>query len=133
MSKESHSEAETSLWKQVVSLWDMEVRQDLESIGKALHQNYSGWVIGKDQTHDYDAALASAGPSAPCVLRYALKPLKIAVFDDHVGVVHYTYEAEVQAEGKTQETIRGRWTEIYLQKSGAWQMISASGGPDGQR
>lgn len=133
MSKDPQSEAEISLWKQVVSLWEMEVRQDLESIQKALHQNYSGWVTGKDQAHDYHAALASVGPSAPRVLRYTLKPLKITVFDDHVGVVHYTYEAEVQAERNVQETIRGRWTEMYLRKSGAWQMIAVSGGPDGQR
>lgn len=133
MTDKPHSETEKSLWDQVVSLWDMEVKQDLDSVAGVLHRNYSGWVTGKDQPHDYQAALASVGPSSPRVLRYALKPLRIAIFDDRIGVVHYTYEAEVQADGGPRETVSGRWTEMYLRQDGVWKMISVSGGPDGQR
>lgn len=51
-----------------------------------------------------------------------------------VGVVHYSYVAEVQAgEQRTRKAVSGRWTEVYLKQGGAWQMIAVSGGPDGER
>lgn len=124
---------QAGLWAQVVALWDMAVRRDVVAIAKALHPAYSGWVTGTQKPHDIDAALASVGPSSPSIRRYALTPLHVAVFDGIAGVAHYTYEAEVEVGADDMKTITGRWTEMYLRKNDAWQMVSVSGGPDGQR
>lgn len=130
---ESHTGEQAELWRQVVALWDMAVRRDVESIAAALHPDYSGWVTGTDHPHDFHAAIAAVGPSSPPIRRYELNPLQIAVFDGVAGVAHYTYEAEVEIGAAHTQSITGRWTEMYLRKNDAWQMVSVSGGPDGQR
>nr|WP_295470389.1 nuclear transport factor 2 family protein [Mesorhizobium sp.] len=124
---------QAGLWAQVVALWDMAVRRDVISIANALHPAYSGWVTGNERPHDFQAAMASVGPPSPPIRRYDLTPLHVAVFDGVAGVAHYTYEAEVDSGGDRIQSIAGRWTEMYLRKNGAWQMVSVSGGPDGQR
>lgn len=130
---ENPTSEQAGLWAQVVTLWDMAVRRDVESIVKALHPDYSGWVTGTDRPHDAQAAIAAVGPSSPQIRRYDLKPLHVAIFDGVAGVAHYAYEAEVDAGEDHTQTVAGRWTEMYLRKNGAWQMVSVSGGPDGQR
>ncbi|MEY9180893.1 hypothetical protein ABIG06_002749 [Bradyrhizobium sp. USDA 326] len=55
------------------------------------------------------------------------------MFDGKVGVVHYTYVAEVESSTNASKTVSGRWSEMYLRKDGQWSMISVSGGPDGER
>jgi len=130
---ENLTSEQAGLWTRVVALWDMAVRRDTHSITAALHPDYSGWVTGTDHPHDVHAAIAAVGPSSPQIRRYDLKPLHVAIFDGVAGVAHYAYEAEVEAGEDHSQTIAGRWTEMYLRKNGAWQMISVSGGPDGQR
>ena len=130
---ENPTSEQAGLWAQVVALWDMAVRRDTQSIAAALHPDYSCWVTGTDNPHDVQAAIAAVGPSSPQIRRYDLKPLHVAIFDGVAGVAQYTYEAEVDTAAGGTQIITGRWTEMYLRKNGAWQMVSVSGGPDGQR
>ncbi|WP_454642122.1 nuclear transport factor 2 family protein [Bradyrhizobium liaoningense] len=127
------SEDQHGLWARVEALWKMSVAQDTASVADALHPNYVGWVTGQPQPHSRDAAIASVGPSCPRVLTYKLQPLSVVVFDGKVGVVHYTYVAEVESGTNASKTVSGRWSEMYLRKDGQWSMISVSGGPDGER
>lgn len=127
------TEEQRGLWARVDALWKMSAAQDTSSAADALHPDYVGWVTGQSEPHGRDAAIASVGPSSPRVLSYKLQPLSIAVFDDTTGVVHYTYVAEVECGPNASKTVSGRWSEMYLRKNGQWIMISASGGPDGER
>lgn len=127
------SAEQRELWRRVGALWKLTTTQDAERIGAVIHPDYSGWVTGQALPHGRDAAIASAGPSSPRVLGYDLKPLGITVFDGIVGIVHYSYVADVRSGTETPRHIAGRWTEIYLRKDGEWLMISVSGGPDGER
>lgn len=126
-------EEQQSLLDHVVYLWELARQQDAEQVRKLLHPYYSGWVTGLDKPHDYETAVRSIGPGTPRLLRYHLKPLQVTVFDHEVGVVHYCYEAQVEGRDGGEELVRGRWSEIYMRRDGAWIMISVSGGPDGQR
>lgn len=127
------SQEERDLWDHVTELWEIARRRETAPIRKLLHRDYSGWVTGLDAPHDYEAAVASVGPETPRVLRYRLKPLKVSVFDHEVGVVHYSYEADVESAGGATQHIGGRWTEVYKRRGNAWLMIAVSGGPDGMR
>ncbi len=133
MAPDQLTEEQRELWARVESLWNMFVAQDTASVADALHPNYVGWVTGQPRPHGRDAAIASAGPSAPRVLTYRLQPLSIAVFDGTIGVVHYMYVAEVESDPNGPTTVSGRWSETYLRKNGRWIMIAVSGGPDGER
>ncbi|WP_448040452.1 nuclear transport factor 2 family protein [Bradyrhizobium liaoningense] len=134
MALDRFSEQQHELWARVEALWKMSVAQDAASVANALHPNYVGWVTGQPQPHGRDAAIASVGPSSPRVLTYKLQPLSIVLFDGTVGVVHYTYVAQVEDSGtNASKTVSGRWSEMYLRKDGQWSMISVSGGPDGER
>jgi len=127
------TEEQHELWARVEALWKMSVAQDAASVADALHADYVGWVTGQPQPHGREAAIASIGQSSPRVLTYQLQPLSIAVFDGTVGVVHYTYVAQVESGPNAVKTVSGRWSEMYLRKKGRWIMISVSGGPDGER
>jgi hypothetical protein len=107
--------------------------RETDHVRDALHPKYTGWVTGQARPHDREAAVASVGPSSPHVLNYKLEPLSINVFDDVVGVVHYSYVAEVASSSDTSKSVSGRWSEVYLRKHGEWVMVSVSGGPDGER
>ncbi|GEO84933.1 MULTISPECIES: nuclear transport factor 2 family protein [Alphaproteobacteria] len=127
------SQDERDLWEHVTELWEIARRREAGPVRKLLHRDYSGWVTGLDLVHDYEAAVASVGPGTPRVLRYRLKPLKITIFDQEVGVVHYSYEADVEADDGTTRHVGGRWTEVYKRRGNGWLMITVSGGPDGMR
>lgn len=127
------SEEQRELWERVDALWRMSVTRDTARVADALHPDYIGWVTGQAQPHSRNAAIASVGPSSPRVSNYTLQPLSIAVFDGMVGVVHYTYVAEVKSGTNASKAVSGRWSEVYLRKNGEWKMISVSGGPDGER
>lgn len=127
------SQEQRELWEHVTDLWEVARRRETAPVRKLLHRDYTGWVTGLDTPHDYEAAVASVGPGTPQVLRYRLKPLKVTVFDHEVGVVHYSYEADVEAVDGTPKQIAGRWTEIYKRRGSGWLMIAVSGGPDGMR
>lgn len=121
------------LWSRVDALWQMSLSPDTAPVDAALHSDYSGWVTGQDQPHGREAAIASVGPSSPRTLNYELQPLGINIFDGIVGVVHYTYTAEIESGTGSSKSVAGRWSEVYLKKNGEWIMISVSGGPDGER
>jgi hypothetical protein len=126
------SEEQAQLWSRVDALWKLSLTRDAAPVRYSLHPSYTGWVTGQPEPHDREAAVASVGPSSPRVLSYRLTPLRITIFDGIVGVVHYSYVAEVEA-GADSKNVPGRWSEVYLRKNGEWLMISVSGGPDGQR
>lgn len=127
------SHEQRDLWEHVTALWEVARRRETGPVRKLLHREYTGWVTGLDAPHDYEAAVASVGPGTPQVLRYRLMPLKVTIFDYEVGVVHYSYEAEVETEEGGVKPIAGRWTEVYKRRGSGWLMVAVSGGPDGMR
>ncbi|BAK66257.1 hypothetical protein SLG_15820 [Sphingobium sp. SYK-6] len=133
MAPDRFSQAQGELWACVEALWEMAAAQNMASVTDALHPDYVGWVTGQPRPHDRDAAIAAIGPSTPRILAYRLQPLGVTIFEETVGVVHYSYEAEVEASPGVVQAISGRWSEIYLRMEGRWTMISVSGGPDGER
>jgi hypothetical protein len=122
-----------ALWLHVTELWALARSQDETAIRWILHPRYSGWVTGNRMPHDRDAAVHSVGPNTPRITSFELAPLGVTIFEGTVGVVHYSYVAEVETDQAARSPVSGRWTEIYLNRDGAWLMIAVSGGPDGQR
>lgn len=127
------TDEQKELWSRVDALWRISMTRETDPVYAALHPGYTGWVTGQPQPHDREAAVTSVGPSSPAVLNYKLRPLSIKVFDGLVGVVHYSYVAEMESSTNGLKTVAGRWSEVYLRKDGQWLMISVSGGPDGER
>lgn len=127
------NDEQRTLWERVDELWRMTQTGNLCPIQQALHPDYTGWVTGQRFVHDRQDGIDSVGPSAPPVTDYKLFPLAVTVFDHLVGVVHYRYEATLQEQEHRATGVAGRWTEVYMKKSGEWIMVSVSGGPDGER
>jgi hypothetical protein len=74
-------------------------------------------------------------PFSPCsaeTLGCQLQPLSVEVYDEHVGIVHYSYSASVLSKGSPTVVVTGKWTEVYLRQAGEWIMIAVSGRPDVQ-
>ena len=72
--------------------------------------------------------MASVTGHAPALKEYALFPHSVHIYDNVVGVVHYSYRAVVDP-GAAPLGVTGKWTEVYLRQENEWRMISVSGIP----
>jgi hypothetical protein len=120
---------ERALWERVCELWALAARRDVEAVRAALHPRYAGWEAHCAMPHDREFAVRSIAGDAPRVVRYALDPKSVAVYDARTGVAHYTYSATLAGEGGA-HYVTGRWTEVYVNEAGKWLMVAVQGGPD---
>lgn len=128
-SAEPLSPRQQELWDRVKELWRLLQQKDIAAIGAAIHPQYAGWVAGSPLPHGRDLALKAA-ETDPAITRFRLYPMRVEVYEDTVGVAHYSFEAEVAMPKGRMEVERGRWTEVYLKKDNAWLMIAVNGGPE---
>ena len=124
------SREQQELWRRVNDLWAMSLARSAEKIRGTLHPRYVGWDMNRPAPHGREAAIQSVLGDSPMVEDYQLRPLSIEVYDQVVGIVHYTYSATVAPNGATSFRVTGKWTEIYLKQDGQWVMIGVSGRPD---
>ena len=134
MNVDDLSVEQRELWARCTELWELSLRRETAPIRANLHPDYIGWVIGRDEVHDRDAAVASVGPTSPRVWGYHLTPIAVRVFEGRAGVIHYRYSADVESVDGSRNTISGRWSETYIRNDkGEWILIAVTGGPDGRR
>lgn len=126
---DSLSPVERELWNQVVRLWELSRTRDRAHIAGLIHPQYVGWDISTELPHDKEAALASVTDNAPVLKDYSLLPHSVRVYDDRVGVVHYSYRATIALPGPVPGAVAGKWTEVYLRVNNEWTMIAVSGMP----
>lgn len=120
------------LWQRVMDLWALSQSRDESKIRSTLHPDYVGWDMSTPLPHGREYAVHSVSGDTPEVREYALKPLSVQVYEEQVGVVHYSYSATIIPKGAAPLDVTGRWSEVYLKQSGVWLMISISGRPDVQ-
>lgn len=126
---ESLSRQERELWAQACRLWEQSRGGDRAGIREAIHPGYVGWDMSTDLPHDKEAAVASVTGNAPALEEYELFPHSVRIYDNVVGVVHYSYQATVHPHGAASLGVTGKWTEVYLKQGDEWRMISVSGVP----
>lgn len=126
---ESLSTEQRELWAQACRLWEQSRAGDRAGIRAAIHPRYVGWDMSTDLPHDKDAAVASVAGSAQALEEYELFPHSVQIYDDVVGVVHYSYRVTVDPHGAAPFGVTGKWTEVYLRQMNEWTMISVSGIP----
>ena len=124
------SAEQRELWDRVEELWALAKSRDEPRIRSALHPRYVGWDMSNPLPHDRDAAVRSVSDVTAELDEYELHPLSIRIYDEQVGVVHYSYAARVAANGRPPVAVTGKWSEVYLKQGGIWTMISVSGRPD---
>ncbi len=124
------SPAQQELWSRVTELWELSRTRDEGRILLALHPSYVGWDMSSPLPHAREAAVRSVLGDAPELRDYELHPLSVQLYEDHVGVVHYSYSATVAPRRGPTISVTGRWSEVYLKQGGSWIMIAVSGRPD---
>jgi len=80
--------------------------------------------------HDREAAIRSVLDDSPTLCEYDLHPLSVQIYEGDVGVVHYSYSAKALPRNGQPLNVTGKWSEVYLKRSGSWTMVSVSGRPD---
>jgi hypothetical protein len=80
--------------------------------------------------HDREAAVRSVTGTSAEPGEYELRALSVQVYEQRVGIVHYSYCANVTPKGMPPAKVAGKWCEVYLKQDGGWAMISVSGRPD---
>lgn len=120
---------EQELWAHVTHLWALARARDRKRIAAGLHPDYVGWDMSSAGTHDATAAVSAVCDAGPELETYALRPLSVKVYAGHTGVVHYTYEATVVANGSSRSEVTGGWTEVYVRDGLRWLMVAVSGRP----
>ncbi len=124
------SPEQRELWKRVVNLWVLSKARNEDQIRSTLHPDYVGWDMNAPLPHDRDAAVRSVSGDSPELRAYELHPLSVQIYEDKVGIVHYSYSAIVVPKGAVPVNVSGRWTEVYLKQDATWTMISVSGRPE---
>lgn len=120
-----------SVWAQVEALWSLAMRRDAEAVRAALHPDYAGWEMSAPSPHEREFAVRSVAGDSPPIVRYALMPLSVKVYEGTTGVAHYAYSAVVAPLGRPQQHVDGRWTEVYVKRDGTWLLIAVNGGVQG--
>ena len=124
------SPEQSELWERVLGLWALSKGSDKNQIRSTLHPHYVGWDMSAPLPHDREAAVSSVTDDSPVLQEYELQPLSVQVYEDCVGVAHYSYMATVVPKGGEAMRVTGKWSEVYLKQGDAWQMVSVSGKPD---
>lgn len=124
------SPEQQELWERVGELWALSKNRDERQIRSALHPDYVGWDMNTPLPHDREAAVRAASGASTELSEYKLHPLSVQVYEQGVGVVHYSYSAIVTSPGSRSINVTGKWSEVYLKRKGIWIMISVSGRPD---
>lgn len=120
--------AQAGLWARVQELWRAATRRDAETLRGALHPRFTGWELDSPIPHDRELTVAANTEHDAEVSHLQLEPMRIDVFDETVGVVHYYFRVLLRdAHGGTRAAA-GRWTETYLRRGDSWLMIAAHGG-----
>jgi hypothetical protein len=125
------SPEQRELWARVEYLWSVSLHRFPDEIRSSLHPQYVGWDMSSPLPHDREFAVQSVVGDSPIVTQYELKPLGVEVYDRLVGVVHYSYTANVVPRNSTSRVVTGKWTEVYLKQRDTWIMLAVSGRPDG--
>ena len=121
---------ECVLWDRVDELWKCSVNKNFATIQEAIHPKYSGWDANSIVPHDRNYAIQSATDQSVRLVNYQLYPLKITVYDQHVGIVNYRYSARIKDRKQNIRAIKGRSTEIFLKKNHLWILIGLHGEPE---
>lgn len=119
---------QSALWARVQELWRAVSKGDADGLRSGLHPRFSGWENASPIPHDREFNVASNTQHDAEVANLLLQPLRIDVFDDSVGVVHYCFRVLLRDEHGGSRAAGGRWTEVYLRKGDTWLMIAAHGG-----
>ena len=127
---ENMAEAEKLLWDRVSQLWKCSEICDMNTIEQAIHPEYIGWDNTSLLPHDRSYAINSIIDKSVRLLEYSLFPLGISVYDEQVGIVNYRYKADISDVRNNIRNLKGRWTEIYLNKNNDWILIGVHGGPE---
>jgi hypothetical protein len=129
-SLDAFSAEQRDLWQRVVDLWELAISKNPEVIRATLHPRYVGWDMRVDRPHDREAAVRAVSGDSPSIAEYHLTPHSVEVYEDKVGIAHYSYSAIVVPRDAQQLTVTGKWTEVYLKQRGTWIMIGVAGRPD---
>jgi hypothetical protein len=124
------SAEQQEVWNRVAELWALSKGRDERRIRSTLHPDYVGWDMNTPLPHDRDAAVRSVTGTSVELGEYELRPLSVQVYEQRVGIVHYSYSAIVTSKGTPSTKVTGKWSEVYLKQDGGWMMISVSGRPD---
>ena len=124
------SQEQRLLWEHVGNLWAMSKERNENQIRATLHPRYVGWDMNAALPHNREAATQSVLGDAPALLEYDLRPLSVQIYEELVGVVHYSYSAKVLPRDGQALAVTGKWCEVYLKQDGRWMMVSVSGRPD---
>jgi hypothetical protein len=124
------SAEQEELWNRVGELWALSKVRAEQQIRSTLHPDYVGWDMNTPLPHDREAAVHSVCAASAELGEYELLPLSVQVYEQQVGVVHYSYVAVLISKATPSTSVTGKWSEVYLKHDGVWKMIAASGRPD---
>src|SRR5574339_762846 len=87
------SAEQEELWNRVGELWALSKTRAEQQIRSTLHPDYVGWDTNTPLPHDRDTAVHSVCAASTELDEYELRPLSVQVYEQQVGVVHYSYSA----------------------------------------
>ena len=131
VSAQTWTPEQQELWKLEEKQWQMAKDKDLSWIETMVHPNLSYWSnespvpqtkASLSRWNRYDSANAT-------VLEQELFPHSITI-TGNVAVVNYHYQIARESYKKERETVRGRYTDVFVKDGGRWLFIAWTGGDD---
>jgi hypothetical protein len=119
------------LWKLEEKQWQMAKDKDLSWIETMVHANLSYWSSDSPvpQTKASLSRWNRYDNTNTTVLEQELFPHSITI-TGNVAVVNYHYQIARESYKKERETVRGRYTDVFVKDGGRWLFVAWTGGDD---
>ena len=131
VSAQTWTPEQQELWKLEEKQWQMAKDKDLTWIETMVHPNLSYWSNESPvpQTRTSLSRWNRYDNTNATVLEQELFPHSITI-TGNVAVVNYHYQIARENSKKERETVRGRYTDVFVKDGGRWLFIAWTGGDD---
>ena len=129
-SAQEWSDEQMEVWRNVETYWDVGTIEDLEDLVSYFHEDFLGWRsrdLFPTNKADRRLWLERFFETGEKQVLLILKPVGIKLHGN-VAIVHYFYSETIRHTDGTEESDKGRWTDILVKQGNKWVMIADAGG-----
>ncbi|MDX1701424.1 MAG: DUF4440 domain-containing protein [Melioribacteraceae bacterium] len=125
------TEEQQEIWKVIDNAWKLEKDTKSQIWPKVMHPDGIGWnnETPMPRNKEMMTRWSNFYNERNILLEYQLHPMAI-IIKNNIAIVHYYYFTVSQLKDGKTETVKGRWTDIWIKEGTEWLALAWQGGKD---